>query len=240
MSRRHSDCRGSLAKSKCNATAAPYSLEAPIKARWGNPDEVSMGVCRPRLGGKSDDREEVVTITGRFMLPTDIDTSQPGYKGSPVPAGVPWYQLESQASRYLKVTFGDKEEGRASCTIWQVATGRWHCKSTSSTFGAMGGIRYGVPFNSVTQNNGTHFLTCDHIGGNCCLPVELIWQPATVGDGTIGSVMSTGESAIVMLFGLRCPALQSQYASQTPSATSNCGLVIPMLITCLQSQRQRA
>lgn len=212
MSRKHQDCWGSLAKSSCNSTAAPYSVEGQIIARWGEPYAEDGGVCRPRLGASDvEEREEVVTITGRFMLPTDIDASKRGYGGDPVPSGVPSFQLNAQASRYLKVTFGDSEEGRADCRIWQVATGKWHCREGGTVMGEMGGIRYAVPFDSVLVSNGTHHLTChDESARSCCLQEELEWVPASVGDGSIGSAMGTEADGMRMPT-LRCTLPKGRY-----------------------------
>lgn len=211
MSRRHQDCAGSLFKSGCNSTAAPYSVEGQITARWGEPYAEEGGVCRPRLGKDSEEREEVVTITGRFMLPTDVDASMPGYGKGSVPAGVPSFQLQAQSSRYLKVTIGDSEEARADCRIWQVATGTWHCRETGTSMGEMGGIRYGMPFDSVLINNGTHHLTCeDKTARSCCAREELEWLPASAGDGMIGSVMSTQAEGMRMPT-LRCTLPKGRY-----------------------------
>lgn len=207
-------CGHAMSRSKeCNDTTAnftPYSTDGLIEVHMGEPYDMrsGSGYC-PNPSPQPKDRE-VFTITGWYILPTDLDTN-----GRPqvVPSDVTFLDVDLN-EQYLKVTIGKDEETEAQCHIHSVpAAGTWVCTSTGVNWGRLEGIRHGVPIKvetevvNVSASESWTFarLLINRRMNTTCPDGDLKWLAPTTGNGK--NVAWTAEESGFIKPALRCEVL---------------------------------
>ena len=186
-------CGGNMAlRSVCNEhnkNNTPYSTEGRIEIYMGEPFEVNRGYCPNPAPDKRHD--EIFSMAGWYLLPTDLDTSGPHRV---VPSDVSDVDLVLH-EQYLLVTIGEDEATEAHCRIHTApAAGSFVCTSTGINWGRMQGVRHGLPVQVATElmnasNVLSRLLVHDEIVDEnntkaSCMDGDLKWVYPSTGDGT--------------------------------------------------------
>ena len=203
-------CGGNTALSSvCTNTTklhTPYSKDAPLEVHHGEPFDVNRGYCPNPTPGQKD--LEVFTISGWWLLPTDLDLTGPHQT---IPSGV--HDLDQRLhEQYLLVTIGEDEATEADCHIHSLPdVGSWVCESTGQNWGKLGGIRHSLPIHVGTRLvNNSNVLSRRLVHPDPATDLEcedggLRWIYPSTGDGT--DSLWTSEDEGMHKPSLRCQVL---------------------------------